>query len=118
MVSYQLTAFISLALVCTCSNAFTFEAPKCIIRSYCGRDNAIVKLVPQKPFNGLIGTDVENPECKLRFKSDEKSILFDVNFKNCTLGSNQFVLHVYSPIMLTEDFGFRGPALISEQVTC
>lgn len=77
-----------------------------------------MKLVPQKRFNGLIGTDVQKPECKRRFTSEEKSILFDVNFKNCTLGSDTFMLHVYNPIMLTKDFGFRGPALISEQVIC
>ncbi|CAG5101888.1 Protein of unknown function [Cotesia congregata] len=118
MVSYQITAFISLALVYTCSNALRFEAPKCIIHSYCGKDNAIVKLVPLKPFNGLIGTDVESPECKRRFTSNEKSITFVVDFENCTLESDKFKLNVYNPMMLTKDFGFLGPPVISKQVFC
>ncbi|XP_074109643.1 uncharacterized protein LOC141534278 [Cotesia typhae] len=118
MVSYQLTAFISLVVVCACTNPLQFEAPKCAIKSFCSRDNAIVKIVPQKPFNGLIRTDVQSPECKRGFTAKEESILFHVNFKNCTLGSDTFALHVYNPIMLTKDFGFRGPALISHQVIC
>nr|UEP64322.1 teratocyte uncharacterized II [Cotesia flavipes] len=118
MVSYQLTALISLVVVCACTNAFKFEVPKCSIQSFCGRDNVIVKIVPEKPFNGLITTDVQSPECKRRFTIKNESILFDVNLKNCTLGSDTFVLYVYNYITLIEDFGYLGPALISHKVNC